>query len=62
LIEELGDVGDEEMREVFNMGCGFCAVVAASDRVVALEKLRAHYPSAQTIGRATGDAGKVVRP
>jgi phosphoribosylformylglycinamidine cyclo-ligase len=62
LIEELGDVGDEEMREVFNMGCGFCAVVAASDRVVALEMLRAHYPSAQTIGRATGDAGKVVRP
>ena len=25
LIRERGDVSDEEMHEVFNMGCGFCA-------------------------------------
>ena len=31
LIAELGAVSDEEMHEVFNMGCGFCAVVAAGD-------------------------------
>ena len=31
LIAELGEVGDEEMDEVFNMGCGFCCVVAAAD-------------------------------
>ncbi len=30
LIQELGDVRDEEMHEVFNMGCGFCVVVAAA--------------------------------
>ena len=29
LIQERGDVSDEEMHEVFNMGCGFCVVVAA---------------------------------
>jgi phosphoribosylformylglycinamidine cyclo-ligase len=62
LIQELGDVDGEEMHDVFNMGCGFCVVVAAADEPVALESLRAHYPDAKGIGRATGDPGKVVRP
>ena len=53
LIQELGEVSDEEMGEVFNMGCGFCIVVAAGDDDAALEKLRAHYSDAQRIGRAT---------
>jgi phosphoribosylformylglycinamidine cyclo-ligase len=53
LIQELGDVGDEGMHEVFNMGCGFCVVVAAGDEQPALEMLRAHYPGAKRIGRAT---------
>jgi phosphoribosylformylglycinamidine cyclo-ligase len=52
LIEELGKVSAEEMHEVFNMGCGFCCVVAAGDEDAALELLRAHYPGAQRIGRA----------
>ena len=29
LIQERGNVADEEMHDVFNMGCGFCVVVAA---------------------------------
>jgi phosphoribosylformylglycinamidine cyclo-ligase len=53
LIQKLGEVSDEEMGEVFNMGCGFCIVVAAGDDDAALEKLRAHYSDAQRIGRAT---------
>jgi phosphoribosylformylglycinamidine cyclo-ligase len=53
LIQELGEVSDEEMGEVFNMGCGFCIVVAAGDDDAALEKLRDHYSDAQRIGRAT---------
>ena len=61
LIQELGDVGDEEMHEVFNMGCGFCVIVAAGDEASAVERLRAHYPNAKRIGRATEDFGKVVR-
>ena len=28
LIAELGEVSDDEMHEVFNMGCGFVCVVA----------------------------------
>ena len=52
LIQELGKVSDEEMREIFNMGCGFCVVVAASDEEAALEQLRSHYPDAKHIGRA----------
>jgi phosphoribosylformylglycinamidine cyclo-ligase len=51
LIRERGGVGDEEMHEVFNMGCGFCAVVPAGDEVAALALLRAHYPAAARIGR-----------
>ena len=53
LIQELGEVSDEEMGEVFNMGCGFCIAVAAGDDDAALEKLRAHYSDAQRIGRTT---------
>ena len=61
LIQELGDVSDEEMHEVFNMGCGFCLVVSSPDEDAAVESLRSHYPSARRIGRATADAGRVAR-
>jgi phosphoribosylformylglycinamidine cyclo-ligase len=37
LIQELADVPDGEMHEVFNLGCGFCEVVAASDEEEALK-------------------------
>jgi phosphoribosylformylglycinamidine cyclo-ligase len=62
LIQELADASDDEMGEVFNLGCGFCVVVAAGDEDVALERLRAHYPDAKRIGSATGGSGTVVRP
>jgi phosphoribosylformylglycinamidine cyclo-ligase len=52
LIAERGGVAAAEMREVFNMGCGFCCVVAAADEQAALELLRAHHPGAQRIGRS----------
>jgi phosphoribosylformylglycinamidine cyclo-ligase len=60
LIQELADVPSDEMQEVFNMGCGFCVVVAADDEGKALDRLRAHYPDAEQIGRATEDAGRVI--
>ena len=53
LIQERGQVSDEEMHEVFNMGCGFCVVVPAADEAAALELLRRHYPAAKRVGRAT---------
>ncbi len=61
LIQELGNVSGSEMDEVFNMGCGFCCVVAEADERPAMELLRAHYPGARRIGRATDRSGEVVR-
>jgi phosphoribosylformylglycinamidine cyclo-ligase len=62
LIQELAEVPDDEMREVFNMGCGFCCLVAAFDSDAALELLRPHYPDAKRIGSVTGNAGVVGLP
>jgi phosphoribosylformylglycinamidine cyclo-ligase len=61
LIAELGAVGADEMHEVFNMGCGFCCVVAAADEEAALTVLRKHYPDANRVGRATDREGVVER-
>ena len=61
LIAEHGSVPEEEMYEVFNMGCGFCCVVAAAGEHQAVELLRAHYPEAKRIGRATGGPRAVER-
>jgi phosphoribosylformylglycinamidine cyclo-ligase len=61
LIQDLGKVSAKEMYDVFNMGCGFCALVAASDEGAALELLRAHYPGAQRIGRAVDGRREVRR-
>jgi phosphoribosylformylglycinamidine cyclo-ligase len=62
LIQELGEVSDEEMHEVFNMGCGFCVVVAQAGGGAAIKTLRAHYPDARRIGHATQGPPAVTRP
>jgi phosphoribosylformylglycinamidine cyclo-ligase len=61
LIQTLGEIADEEMYEVFNMGCGFCCVVAAGDEEAALEVLCRYYPGAKRIGQATGRPAEIVR-
>jgi len=61
LIAERGGVGEAEMHDVFNMGCGFCAVVAAGDETAALELLRAHHPEADRVGRAVEGSGEILR-
>jgi len=53
LIRECGGVSDKEMHEVFNMGCGFCVLVAPDDEDAVLDLLRRHHPAAQRIGAAT---------
>ena len=60
LVQVLGQVSDEEMREVFNMGCGFCAVVPAADEEAALSLLRPHHPAAKRIGRATEGPPRIL--
>lgn len=60
LIQEQGGVSEEEMYEVFNMGCGFCVVVPAADEAAALELLRGHYPAAKRVGRATDGPRRIL--
>jgi phosphoribosylformylglycinamidine cyclo-ligase len=61
LIQELAGVPDDEMHEVFNMGCGFCVVVAARDEATALERVRRSYTGARRIGRAIDGRPRVTR-
>jgi phosphoribosylformylglycinamidine cyclo-ligase len=62
LIAELGDVPAAEMWEVFNMGCGFCAVVPATDAERAVALLAARHPGTAVIGRVTDSGGRVSIP
>ena len=61
LIAELAEVPEDEMYEVFNMGCGFCCVVPAKDEVPALELLRGHYAGAEVIGTVSSGERVVHR-
>jgi phosphoribosylformylglycinamidine cyclo-ligase len=58
LIERHAGVGQAEMYEVFNMGVGFCAVVAEPDAAAALALLARHGRAARVIGRAIADPAK----
>jgi phosphoribosylformylglycinamidine cyclo-ligase len=62
LVKELGGVTDAEMWEVFNMGCGFCAVVPPSIADAATALLAAHHRGARRIGTVTDRAGLVDLP
>jgi phosphoribosylformylglycinamidine cyclo-ligase len=62
LIQELGGIADAEMHRVFNMGCGFCCVVAAADEDAAVALLARHHPGAARIGRVTDATGTVTLP
>ncbi|HEX7059275.1 MAG TPA: phosphoribosylformylglycinamidine cyclo-ligase [Solirubrobacterales bacterium] len=61
LIAERAAVGAGEMHDVFNMGCGFCLLVAPEDEGSALNLLRRHYPDAKRIGRAVDGPPEVRR-
>ncbi|HWE34308.1 MAG TPA: phosphoribosylformylglycinamidine cyclo-ligase [Solirubrobacteraceae bacterium] len=62
LIASRGRVAAAEMWEVFNMGCGFCVIVAAEAADAAVALLAAHHPGTAVIGRLTGDAGRISLP
>jgi phosphoribosylformylglycinamidine cyclo-ligase len=62
LIQERGAIPDHEMWEVFNMGTGFCCVVAPGDTERALEVLRGQHAGARPIGEVTPEAGIVEVP
>jgi phosphoribosylformylglycinamidine cyclo-ligase len=62
LVRELGEVSDEEMWDVFNMGCGFVVTVPEDEEPATSALLAAHHPGARRIGSVTADAGRVRRP
>jgi phosphoribosylformylglycinamidine cyclo-ligase len=61
LIAERSGTSDEEMHEVFNMGCGFCCIVAAEDEQRAVDLLRPHYSGAKRIGSAVDGPREIRR-
>ena len=60
LVARLGAVSDAEMWEVFNMGCGFVAIVSAERAEEAVDVLAARHPGAARVGSVTGDGGRVA--
>jgi phosphoribosylformylglycinamidine cyclo-ligase len=60
LIQQYGAVGNAEMFEVYNMGVGFCVLVAEKERAAALAVLQRHGRRAQIIGRVIEDDSKGV--
>ena len=61
IIARLDGTADAEMFSVFNMGIGFCAVVAEADVATALSILGSHGKRAHRIGYAIADPGRSVR-
>jgi phosphoribosylformylglycinamidine cyclo-ligase len=61
LIEKLGGVSRAEMFEVYNMGIGFCVVVAAADADRTLAILARYGRRASVIGHAVADPAKSLR-
>jgi phosphoribosylformylglycinamidine cyclo-ligase len=57
VIRTLGNVPEEEMRRVFNLGVGFCAVVPAHEAERGLEALRAAGCAAWRIGEVVEGGG-----
>jgi len=62
LIAEHSGTSEGEMHEVFNMGCGFCCIVAGAQCDEALDLLRPHYPGAKRIGLAAQGPREIRRP
>jgi phosphoribosylformylglycinamidine cyclo-ligase len=60
LIQQYGAVGNAEMFEVYNMGVGFCVLVAERDRAATLSILQRRGRRAQVIGRVIEDDSKGV--
>jgi phosphoribosylformylglycinamidine cyclo-ligase len=62
LVAELGDVPTTEMWDVFNMGCGFVALVPEERAGDAVALLGVHHAGTARIGTVTGDGGRLSAP
>jgi len=59
---EAGAIDTAHAYQVFNMGCGFVAVVPGDQAPAAVELLSEHHPGTRVIGRVTASAGAVTLP
>ena len=57
LIRRLGDIAEDEMRRVFNLGVGFCAVVRAGDAEESIRVLQELGSEAWRIGEIVDGEG-----
>jgi phosphoribosylformylglycinamidine cyclo-ligase len=62
LVARLGSVTTAEMWEVFNMGCGFIAIVPESDADATTDILAGHHPGTRRIGSVTDATGTITVP
>ncbi len=62
LVAERGGIGPAEMWDVFNMGCGFVAVVPEEHAGEAAALLAGHHEGARRIGTITAAAGRLAAP
>ena len=61
LLQKVGQIPDEEMYSVFNMGIGFCAIVPEAQADAAIAIAREHAVDAFVLGRAIPGPERVVR-
>jgi phosphoribosylformylglycinamidine cyclo-ligase len=59
---ERGGIDTAEAHRVFNMGCGFVAIVPPADADAAVAVLARHHPGTAPIGRVSGDGARVSFP
>jgi len=62
LIARLAEVSRAEMWQVFNMGCGFVAIVPAEEAAAAATLLAEHHPGTAVIGVVTDAEGRIEVP
>lgn len=62
LVQSRGALSAADMHEVFNMGTGFCCIVAGHDCDAALALVSRHYAAAARVGEVTAEAGVVRIP
>jgi phosphoribosylformylglycinamidine cyclo-ligase len=58
-IQAAGDVSDDEMNHVFNLGLGMLAVVADEDRFATLDSLRSAGHESWVVGKVSEGRGRV---
>jgi phosphoribosylformylglycinamidine cyclo-ligase len=60
VIQATGDVSDDEMEHVFNLGIGMLAIVAADDVRRAIDAIRTGGHDAWLVGAVVDGHGRVV--